>query len=107
MPFNKQYDFIGFKPYRWQYSYYALAHDKDGNMSDFWVGISSPTWLANTAPYNPTLTSTQTTIQLGQSVTISSFNGTDINANVMDSWLWRSEEHTSELQSPYVISYAV
>src|ERR1051325_3165732 len=22
-------------------------------------------------------------------------------------WYWRSEEHTSELQSPYVISYAV
>src|ERR1051325_11757506 len=30
-----------------------------------------------------------------------------VNRSLTAHWSWRSEEHTSELQSPYVISYAV
>lgn len=86
-PINKTYNLVGGKPHKWEYTFHAVARDIGDAWSFVWFGNSSRTQLDNHRPSDPVLTSTQTTIGLGQSVVITSFV-TDVNSNLTDHFLW-------------------
>lgn len=88
-PVSRSYTHTGGKPQKWNYQYVVLARDAAGYENWPWVGFGNilNVYLENRRPSDPTLTTAQTTIGLGQSVIISSY-GSDLDANATDHFVW-------------------
>lgn len=86
-PISKSYTHTGGKPWKWNYQYVALAYDSAGTF-DSPVGDNVLfVNLDNRSPAPPTLVSNQTSMTVGQSVTLSAA-GTDQDGNATLQVLW-------------------
>lgn len=92
---SRTYSHVGGRPWKWHYQYVAIARDaggmEDAPVSDnnLWV------YLDNRTPAPPTLVSGQSSIIVGQQITLSGA-GSDADQNATKQWLWYRHENSSE-----------
>ncbi len=86
-PVARTYDRVGGTPSKWHYWYVSIAEDAAG-WTDVTTGDNSlHIWLNNRTPAPPVLSSGQSTIPIGQPITLTAA-GTDPDRNATQQWLW-------------------
>ncbi len=104
-PVSRTYSHVGGRFWKWHYHYVALARDtagvEDAPVSDnnLWI------YLDNRKPTPPTLVSGQSSIMVGQQITLSAA-GSDADQNATKQWLWYRHESSQEWLELTTSSYA-
>lgn len=102
---SRSYAHVGGKPWKWHYHYVAIARDTAGAEdppvadNNLWV------YLDNRTPAPPTLVSGQSSIIVGQQITLSGA-GSDADQNATRQWLWYRHESSPEWLELTTSSYA-
>ena len=94
---NQPYNEWGGKFWNWRYSYFAVAWDVSGVDSIITLSRHSYVDLTNSSPAVPTLTPSQTAIQIGQQVVLTGvYSDIDINTTHLYVW-WQYRASPSDL----------